>query len=243
MTKIVAIKKVLEANKGVATLATIYKDIDKFYDINKNTDWMAGIRGVLYRDIRENNNFKKIGFSLYALKDYKEEEFKNLAKDKVRMHSHMEGICLEIGNLLNFDTYTADPSAFYNNVLLSELASLKTIPSFTYKEIIETTTKIDILWFNKKGFAFPQKAIEVVDSINTLESALKRTLQLAEFNLSFFILCKSSDESRVLKAIEKEPYKRIKDRYIVQNYETVLEAFKSPFVNSDNKLFEVNSVF
>lgn len=244
MTKVEAIKKILVANNGVANLNTIYTEIDKYYvNLVKGKDWTAGIRGVLYREIKKKRNFKKIGFSLYAVEDYKEEDITSIKKDKVRMHSFMEGICLDIGNFLNLNTYTADPSAIYNNVPLSKLASLKNVPEFTYREIIETIKNIDILWFNRNGFAYPKKAIEVVDSIGTLEPALKRTFQLSEFNLSFYILCKSSDKPKVLKAIEKEPYLRLKHRYIVKDYESILEIYQKPFLYQDDDLFKVSSLF
>lgn len=244
MTKVEAIKKILEANNGIADLNTIYTEIDKYYvNLVKGKDWTAGIRGVLYREINEKRNFKKIGFSLYALEDYKEEKIHTIKKDKVRMHSFMEGICLDIGNFLNLKTYTADPSAMYNNIPLSKLAGLRSVPEFTYKEIIETIKNIDIIWFNPNGFKYPKKAIEVVDSIGTLEPALKRTFQLSEFNLSFYILCKNSDKPKVLKAIEREPYIRLKNRYIVKDYESILEIYQNPFLHQDDDLFKINSLF
>ena len=101
---------------------------------------------------------------------------------------------------LNLKTFTADPTAQYNRLALSNITTLKTIPEFTYSSILEATKRIDVLWFNDKGFQYPKRAIEVVDSIGTLEPALKRTLQLIEFNLSFYILCKKEH----LKKVEKE---------------------------------------
>ena len=117
MTKVEAIRKVLEDNGGAASLSVIYDKITKYYPTAKYShEWEAGIRGVLYRAIRENKGFKKIGLSIYALSDYTEES-KPKANDKVRMHSFMEGICLELGNIKNYNTYTADPSAIYRDNL------------------------------------------------------------------------------------------------------------------------------
>ena len=111
MTKVEAIQKVMEDNHGTASLEIIYDNIEKYYPATKNShEWEVGIRGVLYREIKNNKRFKKIGLSIYALKDYIEES-KPKKEDTVRMHSYIEGICIEIGNLKNFNTYTADPSA------------------------------------------------------------------------------------------------------------------------------------
>lgn len=71
MTKVDAIKKVLEDNNGVAIWSIIYNQIEKYYpEIRKPKDWKAGVRGVLYRDIGK--NFKMLEEGVVALIDYDE---------------------------------------------------------------------------------------------------------------------------------------------------------------------------
>lgn len=71
MTKVEAIKKVLEDNKGIATWNIIYNQLEKYYpEIKNSKDWKAGVRGVLYRDIGK--NFKMIDEGVIALLDYNE---------------------------------------------------------------------------------------------------------------------------------------------------------------------------
>ena len=166
MTKVEAIKKVMEDNNGTASWDILYNNIEKYYPTAKSSiEWEAGIRSVLYREIRANKNFKKIGLSVFALRDYVEEK-KPDKKDVLRMHSYVEGICIELGNFKNFSTYTADPSAvFKDNIRLFDIAALKEVPQFTYSEIIQETKRIDVVWFNKKGFQFPQRIFEIVDSV------------------------------------------------------------------------------
>ena len=244
MTKIDAIKKVLEDHEGIATWEIIYDEIQKYYPaIKSSNEWQAGIRGVFYREEKEKRYFKKVGLGMVALIDFKEEKVEEIKQDTVRMHSYMEGICIEIGNFLKMQTFTADPTAKYNNLSLSEIATLKTIPNFTYSGIIETTKRIDVLWFNDKGYSFPKKAIEIVDSIGTLEPALKRTFQLVEFNLSFYILCKKEHKMKIEKELMCEPYKRIRDRYIVRDYDDILNIYKNPIINSKDDLFNVETYF
>ncbi len=189
MTKVEAIKKVLENFGGVATLEQIYSNIEKYYPSAKiSKAWQEGIRGVLYREIKKGRYFKKVGFGIFALKDYKEEPKPRL-EDRQRVHSFIEGICLELGNFENFATYTADPSAkFKNNIALGTLATLHSIPEFTYQDILKEVKRIDVIWFNKKGLMFPQKVFEVVDSVGTLSDAFNRTLQLLNFRTDFFIV-------------------------------------------------------
>ena len=60
MTKVEAIRRVLENNNGTATWEIIYNNIDKYYpSIKSSTNWQEGIRGILYRELKNNKNFKK----------------------------------------------------------------------------------------------------------------------------------------------------------------------------------------
>ncbi len=69
MTKVEAIKKVLEDNNGVAVWSVIYNQLEKYYpEIKRQKDWKAGVRGVLYRDIGK--NFKMLDEGVIALLNY-----------------------------------------------------------------------------------------------------------------------------------------------------------------------------
>lgn len=71
MTKVEAIKKVLEDNGGVAIWSIIYNQIEKYYpEIKRQKDWKAGIRGVLYRDLGK--SFKMLEEGVVALIKYDE---------------------------------------------------------------------------------------------------------------------------------------------------------------------------
>jgi hypothetical protein len=228
MTKVEAIRKLMEDNDGTATWDIIYSNIEKYYPAAKEMkEWQAGIRGVLYREIKNNRNFKKIGFGIFALKEYEEEKIKAITeKSPVRMHSFIEGICLELGNFEQFDTYTPDPTAtFKDNILLSNLRTMNSLPLFTYQEIVEMVKRIDVLWFNKKGFKFPKRAFEVVDSIGTLGDALTRTYQLVEFDLDFHIIGSKENKEKFKDRITKEPFIRITSRYKYQSYEEIIDYY------------------
>lgn len=228
MTKVEAIKKVLDDNGGAATWDIIYNNIEKYYPAAKASDeWQAGIRGVLYRELKDNKNFKKIGFGIFALKEFEEESKDEIKDDKIRMHSYIEGICVELGNFDKFDTYTADPTAeFKDRILLNNLTTLKTIPDFSYPEIIDSTKRVDVLWFNKNGYQFPKRAFEVVDSIGTLGEALYRTFQLLDFNASFHIIGKESDRNKFENKIQKQPYSQFSKRYVYKSYDQIISFYE-----------------
>lgn len=240
MTKVEAIAKVMEDNGGTASLDIIYNNIAKYYPTAKNShEWEAGIRGVLYREIRNQRRFKKIGLSIYALSNYQEEQ-KPAEADSIRMHSYIEGICLELGNFNKYLTYTADPSAIYRDKLqLNNIATMSEIPVFSYDNIINEAKRIDVIWFNKDGLAFPQKVFEVVDSIGTLTGAFNRSLQLQNFNTEFFIVAPEKHHSKFIQTIELEIYKPQKERFKFINYNDIIELYDSAYRKNklESKIF------
>ena len=74
MTKVQAIKKLMEDNNGIASWSLIYKNIEQYYpNAKQSKEWKAGIRGVLYRDIGK--TFKKLDDGLFALLNFNEKEY------------------------------------------------------------------------------------------------------------------------------------------------------------------------
>ena len=111
VTKSEAIKKVIQNFGGVANWKQIYDNIEKYYPAAKSTkDWKEGIRGVLYRDIRDGKNFKKVGLGLFALEGYQEEDIFEEEEDKIKIHNFIQGVLIETGNREDFETYTPDKS-------------------------------------------------------------------------------------------------------------------------------------
>ncbi|MDX9750573.1 MAG: HNH endonuclease [Flavobacteriales bacterium] len=73
MTKVEAIRHVLEDNNGVATWELIYNQILRYYpEARRSQEWKAGIRGVLYREIKHERSFKMMDTGIISLIDYDE---------------------------------------------------------------------------------------------------------------------------------------------------------------------------
>lgn len=226
MTKVEAIAEVMKANGGIATLSDIYNAITQYYPTAKDSNkWEAGLRGVLYREIRNNRRFKKIGLSIYALTDYQEEQ-KPPKQDAVRMHSFIEGICLELGNFKNYKTYTADASMVYrDNLRLGKFTTMHDVPDFSYAEILEEVRRIDVIWFNSKGLPFPQKVFEVVDSIGTLNGAFNRSLQLNNFRTEFYIVAPEKHRAKYEQTVRLESYSANMDRFKFISYDDIITLY------------------
>lgn len=225
MTKVDAIEKVMIDNGGSATLQVIYDNIERYYPSAKvSKDWSAGIRGVLYRELSHGTRFKKIGLSIYALADYTEEKINKI--NRVRRHSLIEGICIELGNSQNYNTFTADPSALYrDNTYLNNIASISDLPCFTYSDILHQARLIDVLWFNKSTLSFPQFAFEVVDSIGTLNGALNRCMQLHNFRTKFFIVAPEEHRAKYEQTMNLAIYRQQKELFEFLPYDTIMDTY------------------
>ena len=144
------------------------------------------------------------------------------------MHSYIEGICIEIGNIRNFATYTADPSAiFKDNIRLHDISVLREIPPFTYPNILQEVKRIDVVWFDEKGFQFPRKVFEVVDSKGTLTGAFNRSLQLLNFKTDFYIVAPEQHRAKFEHTVHLEPYNRNIDNFKFISYNDVMELYEN----------------
>jgi hypothetical protein len=230
MTKVEAIQEVMRNNSGTASWKDIYDNIEQYHPSAKaSAEWEAGIRGVLYRELKEGHRFKKIGLGIFALSEYQENnKLAEIKNDQVRMHSYMEGIMIELGNYENFNTYCADPSTkFQDNIAIKQITTLDVFPDFTYPEINNIARRIDVIWFSKKGYKFPKRVIEVVDSINTLGESLNRMYQLKEFQTDFYILAPEKHIDKIHNTVGREPYSIEKERFIVKTYDDAIAYYKS----------------
>ena len=239
-TKIDAIKKLLQDHDGVASWQVIYDTIERYYpEAKRSDDWKAGIRGVLYRDMDNNPNtvFKKLGIGIFALKEYEETPLATIKKDEQRMHAHMEGVCIELGNLDEYHTFTADKAAQFNGVSLEDIVTLSQIPKFTYDHIVTEAKKIDVIFFDKKDKPFPQKAYEVVDSIGTMENAISRLYQLEPFRTKFYILAPPKFKTKYDKVMGREPYASHHARYDFIPYEKFIAHYDAKKLEEERKTY------
>lgn len=241
VTKVEAIKRVIQDFNGVANWEQIYNNIEKYYPAAKvSREWKAGIRGVLYREIRNKKNFKKVSLGLYALEDYQEENILEEKKDKVKIHNFIQGVLVETGNRERFETYTPDKSRKYKeNIHLFQIQTLTEVPPFTYPELINDIKWVDVLWFSKEQFKFPIKIFEVVDSIGTLSKSLSRCLQLKNFAIEFFVVAPKEYEEHYQKEISKKLYNEYKCRFRFIDYELVKKWYRLAIEKEELRFLEV----
>ena len=115
--------------------------------------------------------------------------------DKISNHEEAEGVLLELGNMLNFDTYVCmrDRAKQFKTQSLGEIATLKEIPPFTYQRLLDTVKEIDVIWF-KEGY--PQYCFEVEHTTGVRDGLLREYQIRNATNAKFFIIAPSEAYSK-----------------------------------------------
>lgn len=152
-------------------------------------------------------------------------EKQKLSIDPAKLsHWDVMGILLELGNLLGYDTYVADPSKRSGvlNQTLGKIAVLKEIPPFTYQRHVDTVKNVDVIWFREE---FPAYCFEV-EATTGVTLGLLRLYQIRNFtNARFFVVAPANIISKFQTEITKDPFYKIKDRYRFKLYDDLVSFF------------------
>lgn len=138
-------------------------------------------------------------------------------------HEEIEGILLELGNLLEFDTYTPDKSKEYKGKKLGDISTLNEIPSFTYPRILDTVREVDVIWFKDE---YPRYCFEV-EHTTDISKGLLRLFQIKELPSKFFILAPSTRIQKFEREIRRDPFYRIRSKYNFRSYKELIQWFKT----------------
>lgn len=188
------------------------------------------IRNELQKHGFENADFIEVDFFLAyifyeviktqpPIKDGKRD--KKCPKIDISKLTHWDaiGMLVELGNLLGFDTYVADPNKKYNGKPLKELVTLEEPPE-EFKGI-KDVGRVDVIWFNK--FTPPAYFFEVEDGGN-MRDALQRLFQASHFNAKFFVVAPSENRPKFERWVKTAPYKYM--QYHFKSYEELAEFFE-----------------
>lgn len=137
-------------------------------------------------------------------------------------HTLVQGMLLELGNLLGYDTYSADRNREYRNSTLAEIASLESLPDFTSRRILNAVRQIDVIWLQDE---FPICCFEI-EHTTDVTKALLRMHQLLRFQTQFFIIGTKSLEAKFQAETSKTPFYQHRDRYFFRSYEEVQRFYR-----------------
>ena len=160
-----------------------------------------------------NENIYKIKPGLWALKSHQKEleargivveteRNRNSNEVKEFTHSYYQGLLVELGNMMEKKTFVPnqDKSKLFVDKKLGEIRSLQDIPHYSYDNIVNRSSTIDVIWFNER--IMPECFFEVEHSTDIQNSLLKYA-DLIDFNTKMFIV---ADERRKAEYEKKMNY-------------------------------------
>jgi hypothetical protein len=132
-------------------------------------------------------------------------------------HALLQGMLVELGNMLGYDTFSADAKPEYRDTTVGELATLDALPVFTSKRILDTARLIDVIWLEDE---FPVCCFEIEHSTDVTKGLL-RMHQLIRFQTQFFIVAPEATGRKFETEISKSPFYQSQERYYFRSYKEV----------------------
>jgi len=137
-------------------------------------------------------------------------------------HALVQGMLVELGNMLGYETYSADQTPEYRDTTIGELATLDEIPQFTTKRILSTANKIDVIWFDDE---FPVCCFEIEHSTDVTKGLL-RMHQLIRFPNQLFIIAPETTRRKFETEVAKSPFYQSQERYFFRSYAEVETLYR-----------------
>jgi len=231
-----AVIKIMEENKGYATLSYLYEKVIKIPNVIWKTQTpFASIRRI----VQDERFFFKIKPGLWALKNYKNklpeeidlliEKEKMTEKEETYTHAYYQGIIVETGNIKGLQTYVPpqDHNKKFLDKTLKEIVSIESIFNFTYADIIQKVKSIDVFWFNERKF--PSYIFEV-EHTTDFKSSMLKFMELQDFNLvNMFIVSFSERKKEFLSKIDFTSFSPIKNKVRFLTYEDISQWYAKSY--------------
>ncbi len=225
----------MRANKGVASLEQLYQQAPRHRHSLPAGDWQKTLRGVLYREVRR-GRFVKVGLGVYALPDHAIDDstaYAHALKGKSvdaylnqieDIHSAMEGMLIEIGNYLEYQTYTSDRNCSFDGKRLGDLCHLQGVPPFTYPELQQKAARCDVIWFGRGQRPFP-KFIYEVEATTSFVNSMHKMYQLRDIDTRFVLVAPERRRAQFEQRLQDEPFAEVRHRYAFRSFEQVARFY------------------
>ena len=232
-----AIEQVMLRNNYWSSLRHIYKTIWEYKDKSevKGGTPDATIRRTVQMDPR----FIKIGLATYALRRHQEELSDDIypkteeEKEK-RAHTDIQGMLLHIGNHRPGVKYTytdhKKKKFSQDGKELGSIATKKKIPEFTCPKILKAVRRIDVIWFNDRGFPFRAFEVEHTTDFNKV---FQRFMELQDFRTEFRCVSTKERKSKFDEQKGRPLFKPIERRVEFWTYDQIEDLYEMRVLNED----------
>ena len=235
MTYSDAIEHVMLNNGYFAPLKLIYRNIWNYKDKSEIKGKTPDL--TIQERVQRDKRFTRIGLGVYALTEHlgklpKSSVPKTVKEKQQNTHATIQGMLLEIGNHNKdvFDTYTNDKKWIFENKTLGSLATLHSVPPFTFPHIInDSVSFVDVIWFNERQF--PQVVFEVEHSTDFRDAFIK-FMELRDFQTKFYCISSESKFEKFERERKKSAFIPICNRVNFLTYEQVKNDYEKSLMKN-----------
>lgn len=148
----------------------------------------------------------------------------NKVSDERFTHSYYQGIVVEIGNIKKFRTYipAQDKNKKFLEKNLCDLATMDSIPKFTYENILRKAKTVDVIWFNERQM--PCGFYEV-EHTTDIKNSLSKFYELQDFRATFSIIADERRREQFNDIISASMYNPIRKLVRFVSYDSLVKQY------------------
>ena len=139
----------------------------------------------------------------------------------VNSHEEAEAALLEIGNLLGYETYTADPAKTFGERKLGGIASSKDVPENLRNA--KNVQRTDVIWYKEE---MPPSYFFEVEDKGTMRDALHRLYQARHLNVRFYIIGPKENRQKFEEWVSTAPYNSSRKLYNFKTFEELTQLYR-----------------
>lgn len=228
-----AIEQVMINNWFYAPLSLIYR---KFWKYREKTGLTPD--KTIQERVQRDKRFTKIWLGVYALTEHlnklpKEIETKTSKESNQRMHTHIQWMLIEIWNIEWYETYTPDRNWIFINRELGKIATINSLPKFTYEHILNDSIRfVDVIRFNERWF--PARLFEVENSTDFRAWFIKFN-EIQDFTSEFLFVAPEEKRNKFDTEKSKSAFGNISNRCWFLNYDFVKKRYQNKM---ESKLYK-----
>lgn len=216
-----AVVEVMRENGGYATLGFLYKAALKVSGVTWGTK--TPFKSI-NRIVQDSRYFFRIRPGLWALKEARSKLPADLARKPQPQseHTYYQGLLVELGNLLEQQTFVPkqDRRKSFLGKPLGSLATVENMHPFSYPEVVNTASRVDVVWFNQRKF--PSEFIEV-ENTTDIHGALLKFVTLSPFYSVFRVVAPAAREREFDSKVIHPSFELIAKRTRFTSYELLAE--------------------
>ena len=229
-----AVIQTLKKLGGIATLGQLYKEVFKIEGCHwKTKSPFASIRRIVQTRPAE---IYKIKPGLYGLVSYKMKneaegilaetpQNKNSYEVQESNHYYYQGLILTIGKIKQFQTFAPnqDKNRKFLDTRLDDLRTLKEMPPFSFPQIVQRCSTIDVIWFNKREL--PNSFFEV-ESTTDIRNSLGKYMDLQTFFVRMIIVADKVRRKQFDHIILETSFEPISKRVKFLDYDSLVAQYE-----------------